>query len=65
MLRVSSEEINGGTSPEDLEVWDSMQHLVIVSGFEEEFNIDIEPEEALEMYKNYQTFKSVIMAKVN
>lgn len=65
LLNVPPEEINGGTSPETLEAWDSMQHLILVSGFEEEFGIEIEPEETVEMYKDYRTFESIIKQKID
>lgn len=35
-----------------------------VSGFEEEFNIDIDPEKVVEMYRDYSTFKRVIHSRV-
>ena len=37
-----------------------MQHLILVSGFEEEFGIDLDPEEAVEMYKDFATFKRIV-----
>ena len=64
MLQVSPDEISDKTSPENVELWDSLHHLILVSGFEEEFNIDIEPEETVQMYKDFQTFKSVILQKL-
>jgi acyl carrier protein len=38
--------------------------MVLVSAFEEEFNISIEPEEVFEMYRDYKTFKTTIMNKM-
>jgi acyl carrier protein len=38
-----------------------MQHLILVSGFEEEFGLDIDPEEAVEMYKDFATFKRIVL----
>ena len=61
LLQVAPEEIEDGTRPEGLERWDSMQHLILVSGFEEEFGLDIDPEEAVEMYKDFATFKRIVM----
>lgn len=65
ILRESPEHITDETRPADLERWDSLQHLILVSGFEEEFNVDIDPDEAVEMYKDFRTFKSVILKKMN
>ncbi len=61
LLQVSPEEIEDQTRPERLERWDSMQHLILVSGFEEEFGLDIDPEEAVEMYKDFATFKRIVL----
>ena len=51
-------------SPNELSQWDSMQHLMLVSGFEEEFGVDVDPEEAVDMYKDFATFKRVVLQKI-
>jgi acyl carrier protein len=61
LLQVSPKEIEDETRPDRLERWDSMQHLILVSGFEEEFGLDIDPEEAVEMYKDFATFKRIVL----
>lgn len=64
LLQIPQETIHEGTSPGNLDRWDSLQHLILVSGFEEEFHVNIEPEEAVEMYKGFETFKRVILQKI-
>jgi acyl carrier protein len=64
MLQVSPGEIGDATHPSDLARWDSMQHLILVSGFEEEFGVDVDPEEAVEMYKDFGTFKRIMLQKL-
>jgi acyl carrier protein len=64
MLRESPEGITDATRPADLARWDSLQHLILVSGFEEEFNLDIDPDEVVEMYNDFRTFKSVVLKKM-
>jgi acyl carrier protein len=64
LLQVPPEGIEDLTSPADLERWDSMQHLILVAGFEEEFGIDLDPEEAVEMYRDFATFKAVVLQKM-
>lgn len=64
MLQVSPEEITDETQPANLEKWDSMQHLILVSGFEEEFSLDLEPEDAVDMYADFATFKRIVLAKM-
>jgi len=64
MLQVSPAQIGDATHPADLARWDSMQHLILVSGFEEEFGVDVDPEEAVEMYKDFATFKRIMLQKL-
>ena len=64
LLQVAPEVIEDESSPASLEGWDSMQHLILVSGFEEEFGVDLDPEEAVEMYKNFATFKRLVLQKL-
>jgi len=61
LLQVPADEVKDETRPASLERWDSMQHLILVSGFEEEFGLDIDPEEAVEMYKDFATFKRIVL----
>jgi acyl carrier protein len=64
LLQVPLDEIGDETTPASLERWDSMQHLIVVSGFEEEFGIDVDPEEAVEMYKDFGTFKRILRQRM-
>ncbi len=64
VLRVPTAGITDETTPERIENWDSFNQMVLISAFEEEFNISIEPEEVFEMYRDYKTFKSVIVNKL-
>jgi acyl carrier protein len=41
-----------------------MQHLMLVSGFEEEFGVDVDPEEAVDMFNDFGTFKRVVVQKM-
>ena len=64
LLQVPTGGITDSTRPADVERWDSMQHLILVSGFEEEFGVEVDPEEAVDMYADFGTFKRVILAKL-
>jgi acyl carrier protein len=64
MLQVDAAAVDDRTTPERLERWDSMQHLILVSGFEEEFGVDVDPEEAIDMYKDFAAFKKVVLQKL-
>ena len=64
MLQVPASAITDATTPEAVERWDSMQHLILVSGFEEEFGIDVDPEEAVDMYEDFATFRRIVLEKL-
>jgi acyl carrier protein len=64
LLQVAPERIDDQSSPARLDRWDSMQHLIVVSGFEEEFGLDLDPEDAVEMYKDFATFKKIVLQKL-
>ena len=64
MLQVLPRDIVDKTEPANVARWDSMQHLILVSGFEEEFGVEIEPEETAEMYKDFATFKRIVLQKL-
>jgi acyl carrier protein len=49
ILIIEKNQINDKVSRKDLEVWDSMTHLVLVSELEETFNIFFSDEEVVEM----------------
>jgi acyl carrier protein len=42
---VSPEEISDESSPESIERWDSTQHLTFILALEEEFQLQLTPEE--------------------
>ena len=42
---VSTEEISEESSPESIERWDSTQHLTFILALEEEFKLQLTPEE--------------------
>lgn len=64
ILQVDPDRVRDDADPDSLDRWDSMQHLILVSGFEEEFGIDVDPEEAVAMYANFATFKKTVLQKL-
>ena len=65
LLQVPPDDIDDQTSPASLERWDSLQHMILVAGFEEEFGIDVDPEEAVEMFKDFATFKRILRQRMD
>ena len=64
VLKIPLNKISDDLSPGKVEEWDSLDHLNLISSFEEEFSVEIEPEEIKEMNKDYETFKSIILKKI-
>ncbi|MHA1749057.1 MAG: phosphopantetheine-binding protein [Promethearchaeota archaeon] len=65
ILKIPLNRISDNLSPDQVEEWDSLNHLNLISSFEEEFSIEIEPEEIIEMNKNYKTLKTIILKKLD
>ena len=63
ILQINKEDINCDSTPSTINNWDSLNHLNLIASFEDEFLIDIEPEEIAEMMIDYQTFEKIIMHK--
>jgi acyl carrier protein len=64
LLQVAPDLVEDRTSPASMERWDSMRHLIVVAGFEEEFGIDVDPEEAVEMFSDFATFKRIVRQRI-
>jgi acyl carrier protein len=64
MLQMPAEEVDRETRPANVPRWDSMQHLILVSEFEQKFGIDVDPAEAVEMYEGYHAFKTLVIEKI-
>lgn len=49
LFAVSPERINAASSPQNIETWDSIQHLNLVLALEEKFGVQFAPEEIEQM----------------
>lgn len=65
ILRIPLTGFSREMTPHDTEHWDSLTHLTLIASLEEEFAIDIEPEEIIEMYKGYDVLRSIVLRKIN
>ena len=54
------EEINNESSPGSIELWDSLKHMNLVIALEEEFNIQFDDEEILEI-QSFSLIKSTLL----
>ena len=49
VLGVSIEEINDDSSPDSLDKWDSLFHVKLVMAIESEFEVELSPEDSMDM----------------
>ena len=49
ILKIETNEIKNDITPDDIENWNSINHLKLVARFEELFNIEIDSEDIAEM----------------
>ena len=50
VLGVARQDVTDESSPQSLPSWDSLNHLKLVLPLEDEFEISLDPEDALEMH---------------
>ncbi|MBN1231228.1 MAG: acyl carrier protein [Anaerolineales bacterium] len=46
---LQAEDINDTTSPDNVEMWDSVEQIMLVSALEQYFGIEYTPEDIMEM----------------
>jgi len=63
VFEVSTTDINDDTNPDDLDNWDSIGTINLITALEEEFDIEFEEEDILEML-NFQLIKINIQEKL-
>jgi len=63
VLNVSADQIDTNTSPDNIETWDSLRHMNLIVALEEEFEIEFNDEDIVEML-NYVLIENICQAKV-
>lgn len=63
VLAIPDTEINENTSPESVEHWDSLKHMNLVVALEEEFDIEFDDDEIMEM-NSYPTIVEMVGGKL-
>ena len=56
-------EINGQSSPDTIENWESINHIKLITALEEEFDVEFTDEEILEM-QNVKLIKYFLSHKI-
>jgi acyl carrier protein len=64
VMEVSADSVNDESSPDTIEGWDSLAHVELISALEEEFSIEIAPDEGIEI-ENFKMLRSFLENKLN
>jgi acyl carrier protein len=64
ILEVSPGQLTPQSSSENIETWDSVHHLNLILAFEQEFGIQLEPEE-IDQMNNVERITSILARKLN
>jgi len=64
ILEVSPDQITPQSSSENIETWDSVHHLNLILAFEQEFGIQLEPEE-IDHMNNVERITTILAQKLN
>jgi acyl carrier protein len=62
VLQVAPDKITVATTPEQIETWDSVQHLNLILALEMQFGIEFEPEE-IDQMKSIGEIASLVESK--
>jgi acyl carrier protein len=63
VFAVDAKTLSAGSSPEQVEAWDSVQHLNLVLALEEKYGIQFEPEE-MEGMNNLGRIAALLGSKI-
>ena len=64
VLRVPAKEITAQSSPQNIQAWDSVQHLNLILALEQEFTVQFEPEE-IDQMSSVDRILTVLQSKLN
>jgi acyl carrier protein len=63
VLQIDLELVVDDLAPKDLSQWSSMNHLNLITAFEEAYDIEFEPEEVAPSYENFEAFQKKVLEK--
>ena len=64
ILEVRPNQITPQSSSENIETWDSVHHLNLILAFEQEFSVQLEPEE-IDQMNNVERIIRILEQKLN
>ena len=64
VFELEPSKINDNSSPENLENWDSLRHMMLIGALEDEFEIQFTDDQMLELL-NYKLIKLILTEKLD
>ena len=64
VFEIELNKINDNSSPDNIENWDSLRHMMLIDALEDEFDIQFSDDEMTELL-NYKLIKFKISDKIN
>lgn len=64
VFNIETQTINGDTSPDNVEEWDSLRHLNLAVAIEEAFGIELSEEDIMELM-NFKLIELKVTEKLN
>ena len=62
VFEISPDKIDGSTTMDSIEEWDSLRHIELLTMVEEKFGIELEMEEMIEMI-TFEDIKRILTSK--
>ena len=62
VFRLKEDEYNEALTMDDIEKWDSLTHMDLITSIEEKFDIQLTMDEIMKM-KNFKTINSIVSEK--
>ena len=64
VFEIDLDKINDNSSPDNIENWDSLRHMMLIGALEDEFDIQFSDDEMIELL-NFKLIKFIISDKIN
>lgn len=64
IMKVSPTKISDKTSADNVESWDSLSHVQLVSSLEKNFKITVSPEEGIDNLNDFKQIVKLVLKKI-
>jgi len=64
IMKITQSSISDNSSPDNIEIWDSLRHIHLVSALEEKFDVEFTDKEIDEMH-NFRLIEIILRDKLS